>query len=92
MLFCQLIVGLKVFCDQINSGTADSGEWLGHSSSVQQPSMSSTARGFKVTCLGGGPIRDRPVDVQHPLHRLPGELLLGKGGTHYGCDPENVTH
>lgn len=65
MLFCQLIVGLKVFCDQINSGTADSGEWLAHCSSVQQPSMSSTARGFKVTCLGGGPIRDRPVDMSN---------------------------
>ena len=57
MVFCQLIVMLKMFCDQINSGTADLGEWLAHRPSVKQWSMSRTARGFKAMVLRDVPIR-----------------------------------
>lgn len=57
MVFCQLIVMLKMFRDQIHSGTADPGEWLAHRPSVKPWSTSCTARGFKAMVLGDVPIR-----------------------------------
>lgn len=57
MVFCQITVESKVFCDQINSGTADPREWLGPGPAVKQWSMSSTAREFKVLFLGDVLIR-----------------------------------
>lgn len=57
MVFCQITVESKVFCDQINSGTADPREWLGPGPAVKQWSVSSTAREFKVLFLGDVLIR-----------------------------------